>query len=309
MRHLCVFLVCLTLASTLAVSPFHESPTPLEDAADDQLAALFDDSARQDEDLGEDVSVPQHSSGPQELSALAVDGKRHVSYQFQQAVNAAKKMGEDAPELQLATGPEAKARDMIELGNLLQTISGKGDVGRSHAVTSLNQALQTKLLMDELKPGDGSFARALKEAEKQKREKSLGEQKEKPEPLSHFSELLESKNKDMMAITRYLLMRKKEGRPLTAKEDDQLQNFYYSRASGILKKILLLKHGDEKKLPVLPDSVSQPTVTHEEDQAAKEVQSARNHAAASWSVFNSMPKSLSQMQHLIRKCSNPGSVV
>eukprot|EP00657_Telonema_sp_P-1_P010004 TRINITY_DN4296_c0_g2_i2.p1 TRINITY_DN4296_c0_g2~~TRINITY_DN4296_c0_g2_i2.p1 ORF type:complete len:334 (-),score=97.05 TRINITY_DN4296_c0_g2_i2:140-1141(-) len=126
--------------------------------------------------------------------------------------------------------PEA---DLIQMGEMLAGL--KSDDSTGQAIESLTGALQAKSLMDTLSPnGVGSFVQAHND------EPSLGENTEKS---VSFASLMRAKKKNMAAITQYLMARKQEGRPLTAHEDQELQKFYYNRASTILKKIVLLKQG------------------------------------------------------------------
>jgi len=92
--------------------------------------------------------------------------------------------------------------------------------------------------MDELHPDTGSFAKS------EHQQDELGET-HSDEHLESFKKLIHEHKKNMAEITKYLLERKKMGRPLTTKEDGELQKFYYNRASTILKKIVLLKQGDK----------------------------------------------------------------
>merc|ERR1711906_32354 len=77
-----------------------------------------------------------------------------------------------------------------------------------------------------------------------------GENGDKDSSHPTFHDLMHAKEKNMAAITQYLMARKGEGRPLTADEDQQLQKFYYNRASTILKKIVLLKQGQRDEASV-----------------------------------------------------------
>lgn len=169
---------------------------------------------------------------------------------------------------------------MIQLGSLLESLAGSHRSHRTSAVSSLKAALQTKLLMDELKPAHGSFAQPKPGHQE---ELGDGEGHFGSDQLKTFSGMLHSKKKDLVAITRYLLQRKKDGRPLTAKEDDELQKFYYDRASTILKKIVLLKRGDEPE-PENNFTGEAHEMDHppspEEERAAMEVRLARAHAEA-----------------------------
>jgi len=206
---------------------------------------------------------------------------KHVSFSYQHK-KPSPLLGE-SPGTASTAAPLNRARRMIQLGSLLESLSAGQRSPRTGAVTSLTEALQTKLLMDELKPADGSFAETQPSADDQA---ELGEG-HIPEPgvAWSFSQLLDAKKQDMVAITKYLLERKKAGRPLTSNEDDELQKFYYDRASTILKKIILLKRGDE---PVPQENFSVEEHAHEmnekpspaTERAAMEVRLARAHAQA-----------------------------
>jgi hypothetical protein len=175
--------------------------------------------------------------------------------------------------------PMTKARQMIKLGALLGRIAGR-PTHRQHAVNSLKQALETKLLMDELEPSEGNFAQPLSKGTVVH---ELGEDHIAPGNMPPFKTVLAKGANNMLVITKYLLERKKAGFPLTSKEDGDLQKFYYQRASGILKKILRLKRGDVKQPK--EDSFSE---TDEEDMkenaeeraAQTEILKARDHADA-----------------------------
>merc|ERR1719313_181419 len=81
----------------------------------------------------------------------------------------------------------------------------------------------------------------------------------------------------MAAITQYLMQRKSEGRPLTADEDQQLQKFYYNRASTILKKIVLLKQGETP--PQFTDPESDDTEANAPNESSSKVDPATDQAA------------------------------
>jgi len=260
-----VFLLLVIQAH--AVNTFGEDAVDVadvEDAAiDDQLTALFDDG-----DLGE--------SGPQrETEVTSLEDRRHVDFQFQAEHNKPN-LGEAHHTAAATSGPQTRAREMIQLGSLLENLSSRYHSQRTGAVAALQEALQTKLLMDELKPEDGSFAHKARHAE-------LGEGHQHTQKLGTFGALLHNKNKDMEGITKYLLERKKDGIPLTGHEDDELQKFYYNRASAILKKIVLLKRGDE---PAPEDNFSEEAheinqkPSADEEHAAMEIRKARAHAQA-----------------------------
>merc|ERR1711975_76197 len=108
--------------------------------------------------------------------------------------------------------------------------------------------------MDELKPHAGSFG-----ADRPAPSKELGEGHSRVPEMS-FSKLLHEHKKNMAEITKFLLERKKEGRPLSTHEDDELQKFYYNRASTILKKIVLLKKGE------------QPPAANDDDEESEQLQ-------------------------------------
>jgi len=267
----------LLLVQAQAVNTFDEDAVDVQDAGvDDQLSALFDDA-----DLGEGAG-PQRGT---EVTTLAdtepepATGKtshKHVSFKFKGQKKVS--LGESHAAPDGTPGPMNTAREMIQLGSLLESLSGKHQSQRTGAVSQLQEALQTKLLMDELKPSDGSFAQ-----KKQGLRDELGEGSEKAEKLGTFGGMLRSKKNDMVAITKYLLERKKEGRPLSSHEDDDLQKFYYNRASTILKKIVLLKRGDD---PTPENNFSEEAheinqkPSAQEKRAALEVRLARAHAQA-----------------------------
>jgi hypothetical protein len=164
------------------------------------------------------------------------------------------------------------ADGLIEMGDLL---NGMRDIRRTstgQAVESLTGALRAKLLMDTLKPSAGSYVDHPKAAP------SLGDSEERTGGHPTFDQLMHAKEKNMAAITQYLMQRKSEGRPLTADEDQQLQKFYYNRASTILKKIVLLKQGetiphtndpvhddDRDTQPAESGKLVDPTLDHETD--------------------------------------------
>lgn len=274
-----VALVCLILHAHAVHTVDENDVADIEDAnVDDQLSALFDDD--NNEDLGEPGPDSSTDLGePQTVDLKPQDGddlsmkmpKKHVDFEFKKST-ANDELGE-SPQSAPA-GPLGKARGMIQLGSLLESLSAGKLSHRTVAVSSLKQALETKLLMDELKPTGGSFAQS-------KPRNELGEAHSASDKVGSFNKLLKAKRKDMAAITSYLLERKKEGRPLTAHEDDQLQKFYYNRASTILKKIVLLKRGDmppEEHFSEETHDVAQPN--QKEEHAEAEVKLARQHAQA-----------------------------
>jgi len=282
-----VALLCLAVPAQ-AVSQFGEVGE-LQDAVDDQLSALFDDQGDDSShDLGESVA-PAKTAGRKEVKTISAESAaddalqeehRRVSYDFKHAVAPKKhQLGEPKPELML-TGTEARASDMIRLGAMLESITGRSKSHRTEAVESLRNALQTKLLMDELKPSQGSFDR-----KSHSHDSELGDEFGSEGHKTTFMNLLGAKKQDMLKITSYLLKRKQEGRPLTTKEDNALQKFYYNRASTILKKIVLLKGGDispsEKEANTKEEAheINQPP-TAAEKRAAIAVKFARAHAKA-----------------------------
>lgn len=272
-------LLCLTV-QVHAVSTAGEGIVDIEDAAgDDQLSALFDDN-----DLGE--AGPQRAAETVSLSdkvksdegnlgAIRNDAKKRIAFKFKQSQKQSSQNLGESPMTSVHAGPLDRARRMIQLGSLLESVADGQQSYRTSAVSSLKEALQTKLLMDELKPADGSFAQPKSP------EEELGEGHSGAEKLGTFRDMLHSKKKDLVAITKYLLQRKKNGRPLSSQEDDELQKFYYDRASTILKKIVLLKRGDEpapKFSQEAHELDQQPSP--DEERAAIEVRLARAHAEA-----------------------------
>merc|ERR1712216_374095 len=270
--------LCLTL-QVHAVSPHADGGVVgIEDAnINDQLSALFDDDNQDLGETGPGTSEAELGDTNQAPPLGSQNSEKHVSYEFKKAKQDAQTVLGESPGLAKvkAGTPMNRARRMIQLGSLLESIAGNHLSHETTAVSSLKDALETKLLMDELKPGDGSFARP-------KSQEELGEDSLSPKHET-FKKLLLSKKKDMAAITKYLLERKKEGTPLTSHEDDELQKFYYNRASTILKKIVLLKRGDmppEGNFSEETQPSDEPTVTHAEQKADLEVGLARAHAQA-----------------------------
>lgn len=170
---------------------------------------------------------------------------RHVEYRFQQDKEQ-DNLGESAQGH--ADHPAGQTGEMIEFGDLLARLPASSQHGE--AINSLNQALKTKVLMDQLHRDAGSFSKT--------KHGELGESHGSKAGGKSFMRLLHSHTKDMVDITKYLLERKKEGNPLTSKEDSQLQKYYYNRASTILKKIVLLKKGEKAPSPSsdLKDEIS-----------------------------------------------------
>lgn len=253
-------------------------------AANDQIEALFDD------DVGEPAPEPKITNvvqfeTAQETGDLGEGMKsgKHVEFQYkdrEQDAQDGPMLGESASTSVVQPPPLSSARRMIQLGSLLEGLAAGHQSHRTEAVQSLKDALQTKLLMDELKPADGSFAGTHPGSDQ---EAELGEDHVALNFAGSFAKLLKAKKEDMVAITKYLLERKKQGRPLTSKEDDELQKFYYNRASTILKKILLLKRGDEpapKMEKVEPAHEINEMPNTMQDHASMEVSLARDHAQA-----------------------------
>jgi len=165
---------------------------------------------------------------------------RHVTYRFQHGTEEGGNLGESAtvPGTLDEPGPDhLRAQMMVQFGTLLTTLDQRQKSAHGSSVTALTQALQTKVIMDQLHRNTNSLA-------KNEAESDLGES-HKSTLHKSFLHLLHSPKKNMAEITKYLLERKKEGDPLTTKEDSQLQKYYYNRASTILKKIVLLKKGEE----------------------------------------------------------------
>jgi len=289
---LAVALVCLTVQTQAVTVSEGDGLMGVDAAVDDQLSALFDDEhfsasqASTDSDKGRSLEAgspaPIDEDGDLGEAVAVASGPRHISYQFKDAANSSPNLGETSSTASTAETvsavPVDKTRRMIELGTLLESL-GKGHLShRTAAVTSLQEALQTKLLMDELKPRYGSFAQSQPHHVGDVAE--LGEESKAPPSLPSFKRLLNAKKNNLVGITKYLLERKKTGQPLSSEEDDELQKFYYSRAATILKKIVLLKRGDE---PAHEAHFSEEHETVESvaaDRAASEVQRARDHAEA-----------------------------
>merc|ERR1711998_409507 len=186
--------------------------------------------------------------------------------------------GDPAPAPAAVSNEGSITQKMVQMGTLLDGIGG-GEDDSGQAVASLTSALRAKLLMDNLKPdGIGSF---VAEQAAHAREQGLGEHKDdddaqddEDEDQEKFDKLMHAKKKNMAAITSYLMKRKAQGRPLTADEDQQLQKFYYNRASTILKKIVLLRKGetppefeDASETDSAASSSSVPQQQQPEDQA------------------------------------------
>jgi len=205
-----------------------------------QLNDIFDSASPQD-DLGETAQVGEEGTTESEAAAPPLppvgELQKKVSFHFKKEGTDGTNLGE-SQEKSDGDGPEGRARRMIRLGNMLKSLDSSGDQ-RSAAVSSLNEALHTKLLMDELHPHAGSYGKKQGSTENE-----LGEDHDENAHLESFSHLLHEHKKNMADITKFLMERKKIGRPLTTKEDDELQKFYYNRASTILKKIVLLKRGE-----------------------------------------------------------------
>lgn len=261
--------------------------------ADDQLSAVFDDEhslpPQPEQQLGDDDQELGEAGPKQGVQTLAAASQHqefpdkshnHVSFQFKQM---AQKLQRLSAQKQPVGGSVTRAREMIQLGTYLEELRSRRKSHRLGAVQSLQEALQTKLLMDELKPEYGSLTGGSKAA------KELGEEHvHTPMSTTAFGKMLSraaasKADENMNAITKYLLERKKEGRPLTSAEDEQLQNFYYNRASTILKKIVLLKRGDEpapeENMTEEAHDISHPETRAELD-AEDKVRRARDHARA-----------------------------
>merc|ERR1711975_94568 len=147
-------------------------------------------------------------------------------------------LGEDSHKAP-ASAKQGPADGLIEMGELLNGMREIRHTSTGQAVESLTGALRAKLLMDKLKPSAGSYV------DHPEASPSLGDSQEKSGRHATFNQLMHAKEKNMAAITQYLMQRKSEGRPLSADEDSELQKFYYNRASTILKKIVLLKQGQK----------------------------------------------------------------
>merc|ERR1711939_810493 len=218
-----VLAVCVALApATHAVAMLDEGVVNIGDNGENvvqQLDALFSHHTEKP-DLGESVDV-----------AAQEDTGKHVTYHFhpksQQPNLGESKSGQEKSD---------RAHQMVQFGDLLGVLQRQRPSDRGNTVASLNQALKAKMLMDELHPAAGSLAST-------KPQSDLGEGHSGKSRQS-FDKLMHSKKKNMEEITKYLLERKKEGNPLTTKEDSELQKFYFNRASTILKRIVLLKKGE-----------------------------------------------------------------
>jgi len=248
-----VLLVCVALApATHAVAMLDEGVVNIDNTGENvvqQLDALFSHHTEERPDLGEseDVAAPQ-------------DTRKHVTYRFKSSSQKSTNLGESRHVQEKSD----RAQKMIQFGDLLGVLQRQRPSDRGNTVSSLNQALKAKMLMEELHPAAGSLAST-------KPQSDLGEGHSAKSGQS-FDKLMHSKKKNMEQITKYLLERKKEGNPLTTKEDSQLQKFYYNRASTILKRIVFLKKGES------PPRQS----SHERmnEETTDEVTVAREHADA-----------------------------
>merc|ERR1711865_367807 len=194
-----------------------------------------------DPHTGEVVSMDdtEQTKAVDKLTDLLHHEHKKSSISFSYSHSKATNLGEDSHKHAGAhkSGP---ADGLIQMGELLDGFKSLRSTSTGEAVSSLTSALRAKELMDTLKPsGPGSFGAA----KKAKQAPSLGENGDKDSSHPTFHDLMHAKEKNMAAITQYLMARKGEGRPLTADKDQQLQKFYYNRASTILKKIVLLKQG------------------------------------------------------------------
>merc|ERR1711988_665217 len=219
--------VCAILTPAHSVAMLDEGAVDIGDSETvvQQMDALF--SGTQKSDLGEGSTVADSVQQPPR-------GKR-ISFQYRSATSHPN-LGE-SEDSKAIHGKGERAKQMVQFGDLLEVLQRRRPNSRGAAVSSLNQAIKTKLLMDELHQAGGSFATTQSQ-------KDLGEGHSKESNLPSFTKMMHSQKKNMEDITKYLLERKKEGNPLTTHEDSELQKFYYNRASTILKRIVLLKKGD-----------------------------------------------------------------
>jgi hypothetical protein len=200
-----------------------------------QLDEIFSHGATSD--LGEAAQIKDDDATEMVKAPPLKMGsyRKHISFQFKKDQS-----NSDLGESRKMDGSEDRAKRMIHFGQLLQSMNGGEHSERNQAVSALNEALHAKLLMDELKPSAGSFAKSSHHSET-----DLGEDHDEKVPSTSFTKLIHEHKKNMAEITQFLLERKKMGHPLSSHEDNELQKFYYNRASTILKKIVLLKHGEE----------------------------------------------------------------
>lgn len=191
-------------------------------------------------ELAHDEAMEEHVEtvfgGPGDLgeAAVTVDhepNRRTVTFQYKH--ESSNDLGESRKSTQ--KGAYSRAHKLFEFGELLGKLPSEHSMPHGHAVRSLNGAIHAKLLLDELQPKAGSFTKKSNDAR-------LGEARG-VHKLPSFKTLLHTKKRNMAHITQYLLERKKQGDPLSTREDAELQKFYYNRASTILKKIVLLKRG------------------------------------------------------------------
>jgi hypothetical protein len=261
-------LLCLVVqASSVATL---DEPVELghEESLVEQMKEVFREAEEKD-DLGEGAEVDDEVKPTAKAPPLNMEAfRKRVSFQFKKEE---KRNAEDLGESPKVTpqGNEDRARRMIHLGSLLESMADT-EPNRNAAVATLSQALHTKLLMDELHPDTGSFAKT------EHQEDELGETHSN-ENLESFKKLISEHKKNMAEITKYLLERKKMGRPLTTKEDGELQKFYYNRASTILKKIVLLKQGDKAPSDSSDEMVGRDTAEDDlaQDQSDAEIEQLR----------------------------------
>lgn len=229
-----VLLLCL-LAHALSVTMLDEQAELGSETLVHQLDDIFDGSTGGDLGEGADIQEDVEAKPAAKAPPLPPLSRKRVSFHFKKEQSRSD-LGE-SPKVSAADGGD-RARRMLRLGNILQTMK-TGDSSRDTAVETLNEALHTKLLMDELHPHTGSFSKSSAQPQDE-----LGED-HSDEHLESFKKLIHEHTKNMAEITKFLLERKKMGKPLTTKEDSELQKFYYNRASTILKKIVLLKTGEQ----------------------------------------------------------------
>merc|ERR1711988_1820239 len=122
------------------------------------MKEIFHDAEEQN-DLGEgaalgDDAAPAKAPPLPPLKSEAF--RKRVSFQFKKAQRNTD-LGE-SPKVN-PEGNEDRARRMIHLGSMLESMAST-DASRNAAVATLSQALHTKLLMDELHPDTGSFAKS-----------------------------------------------------------------------------------------------------------------------------------------------------
>merc|ERR1712028_265981 len=203
-----------------------------------------------DPHTGEVVSMDdtEQTKAVDKLTDLLHHEHKKSSISFSYSHSKATNLGEDSHKHAGAhkSGP---ADGLIQMGELLDGFKSLRSTSTGEAVSSLTSALRAKELMDTLKPsGPGSFGAA----KKAKQAPSLGENGDKDSSHPTFHDLMHAKEKNMAAITQYLMARKGEGRPLTADEDQQLQKFYYNRASTTLSTTtnLLVHHANRNRMSI-----------------------------------------------------------